>query len=75
MEGLIYLPGFSGYTKDRLHFAQNSSLFLSSQFQNKFFSLFQILVIFGDVIISIKTTYDGILCEYWNLGEEAHTNI
>lgn len=75
IEGLNYLAGFSVYTKAKLHFAKHGFLFLSSQFQNKFFHLFQMLVIFSDVIISIKATYDVILCTHWNLAEVAHTSI
>lgn len=33
------------------------------------------LVIFSAMIVAIKITYDVFLCDYWNLAEEAHTNI
>lgn len=75
IEGRKYPAGFSGYTKAKLHFAKTRFLFLDSPFQNKFFNLFRMLVIFRDVIVSIKTTYDVILCEYRNLAGDAHTSV
>lgn len=73
-DGTIPLA-FQDALKPCYNFAKSRFLFLSSQFQNKFFNLFQMLVIFSDMIIYIKTTYDVILYEYRHLAEDTHTSI
>lgn len=74
IEWMIYLA-LQDTLRPNYSFLKTGLYFWAANSKNKFFNLLQMLVIFSVMIIVIKITYDVILCEYWNLAEEAHTNV